>query len=505
MRIANSTSAPSDCPVRSRSELRRLIRDRVGKRLFVSVSNREPFVHSRATDGTVQVRAAVGGLTLALNSAMQAVGGVWVAHGSGDADRETADEGGRLDVPPENPSYELQRVWLGREDNDGYYNGFANQALWPLCHTAYTKPIFRRSHWNAYRRVNAKFADAVAGVVGNREAIVFIQDYHFGLLPSMIRERCPQAVCLHFWHIPWPLQDILAHCPWAEAILDGMLGNDLLGFHIPQFARRFLGAASKRPGWLQTDETTLTDGERIVRVREFPISVDFDSISASAASAECDAAVERLRAHYGLAGKFVVLGLDRIDYTKGVIERLDAIECLLERYPEMRGRLAYLHAGAPSRTDIPAYRALSEAMDRTENRINGKYGSAGKGPVVGIREHLQVSEVMALYRLADVCAVSSLEDGMNLVAKEFVAARNDEGGRLLLSEFTGAAWELTEAETFNPFDTDGFAERLFSMRSANTRRDTERMRRLRTRVRTHNIYGWIGKILEAAPRPQGPT
>ena len=505
MRAANSTSGPSDCPVRNRSELCALIRERVGKRLFVSVSNREPFVHSRTADGSIRVRAAVGGLTLALNSAMQAVGGVWVAHGSGDADRETADEGGRIRIPPENPSYELQRVWLGREENDGYYNGFANQALWPLCHTAYTKPIFRRSHWNAYRRVNAKFADAVAGVVGGREAIVFIQDYHFGLLPSMIRERCPRAVCLHFWHIPWPLRDILALCPWAGEILDGMLGNDLLGFHTPQFARRFLNVASTRPGWVRTDTRTLNRGERIVRVQEFPISVDFDAISASATTAECDAAVERLRARYGLADKFVVLGLDRIDYTKGVIERLEAVECLLERYPEMRGRLAYLHAGAPSRTDIPAYRALSEAMDRTEDRINGKYGSSGKGPVVGIRQHLQVSEVMALYRLADVCVVSSLEDGMNLVAKEFVAARNDEGGRLLLSQFTGAAWELTEAETFNPFDTDDFADRLFAMRGANTPRDTERMRRLRARVQMHNIYGWIGKILEAAPRLQGPA
>lgn len=491
--------APDKGPVRTREELRDLIRERVDGRLFVSVSNREPFVHSHGVDGSIEVRAAVGGLTLALNSAMQAVGGVWVAHGSGDADRETADERGRLWVPPGNPAYELQRVWLGRVENDGYYNGFANQALWPLCHTAYTKPVFRTAHWDAYRSVNAKFADAVSKVVGDREAIVFIQDYHFGLLPALIRTRCPRAVCLHFWHIPWPLADVFAICPWAGELLDGLLGNDVVGVHTPKYARRFLEAARTRPGWRLADERTLENGERRTRVQEFPISVDFDAISASASSAACDAAVERLRERYGLSGKFVVLGLDRIDYTKGLLERIEAIECLLERYPAMRGRVAYLHAGAPSRTEIPAYRALQDAMDRSEARINGKYASAGAKPVVAIKRHLHVSEVMALYRLADVCVVSSLEDGMNLVAKEFLAARNDEGGRLLLSEFTGAAWELPGAETFNPFATDEFAHRLFAMSGASTALDRERMRRLRTHVQTNNIYGWIGKILETVP------
>ncbi len=499
MPLITSTSAPESSPVRTREELQDLVRERVGGRLFVSVSNREPFVHSRGADGSVQVRAAVGGLTLALNSAMRAVGGVWVAHGSGDADREGADERGRLRVPPGDPAYVLQRVWLGRAEHDGYYNGFANQALWPLCHTAYTKPVFRNAHWDAYRSVNAKFADAVSEVVGDREAIVFIQDYHFGLLPAMVRARCPRAICLHFWHIPWPLADIFSICPWAGELLDGLLGNDVLGVHTPQYAQRFLEAARTRPGWKLADDRTLENGERRTLVREFPISVDFDAISASASSAECDAAVERLRERYGLAGKFVVLGLDRIDYTKGVLERLEAIECLLERHPAMRGRLAYLHAGAPSRTDIPTYRALHNAMDRAEARINGKYATAEANPVVTIKRHLHVSEVMALYRLADVCVVSSLEDGMNLVAKEFLAARDDGGGRLLLSEFTGAAWELREAETFNPFATDEFADRLFAMSRAGTALDSERMQRLRAQVRANNIYGWIGKILETVP------
>lgn len=488
--------------MRTREELQDLIRERLGGRLFVSVSNREPFVHSRRADGSVQVRAAVGGLTLALNSAMRAVGGVWVAHGSGDADRDTADSQGRLRVPPGDPAYLLQRVWLDRAENDGYYNGFANQALWPLCHLAYTKPVFREAHWRAYRSVNGTFADAVAEVIGDQEAVVFIQDYHFGLLPSLVRARCPRAVCLHFWHIPWPLPDIFSICPWAGELLDGLLGNDVLGFHTPLYARRFLQAARNRPGWELADGRTLCNGERRSLVREFPISVDFEAIAASASSAECDAAVERLRERYGLAGKFVVLGLDRIDYTKGVLERLEAVECLLERHPAMRHRLAYLHAGAPSRTQIPAYRALHEAADRAEARINGKYATAGSTPVVAIKQHLPTTEVMALYRLADVCVVSSLEDGMNLVAKEFLAARHDEGGRLLLSEFTGAAWELRGAETFNPFATDDFADRLYAMSRATTARDRGRTRRLRAHVRANNIYGWIGRILETVPPPR---
>ena len=494
-------SSPPDS-VRTRSEVRDLARERIGDRLFVSVSNREPFVHSHGPDGTIQVRAAVGGLTLALNSAMQAVGGVWVAHGSGDADMEASDRDGRVAVPPDSPAYDLQRVWLSAEVNEGYYNGFANQALWPLCHNAFVKPVFRDAHWQAYRTVNAKFADAVAGVIGDRDAIVFIQDYHFALLPSLLRQRCPRAACLHFWHIPWPLPDILRICPWHDQILEGALGNDVLGFHTPQYADRFLAASCALPGWNRVAETVLERDGRRVRAEAFPISIDFDGISARAASAECDAAVERLRKRYGLDGKFVVLGLDRIDYTKGVLERLLAIECLLERRPELRGKLAYLHAGAPSRTDIPAYRELHAAMDRMVARVNANHGLAGTGPVVSIKEHLQESEVLALYRLADVCVVSSLEDGLNLVAKEFLAARNDEGGRLLLSQFTGAAWELPGAECFNPFATDEFANRLFSMRHSEGDRAGALMRRLRSHVREHNIYGWIGKILEAVPPPR---
>ena len=485
--------------IRTRSELRDLARQRIGDRLFVSVSNREPFVHSRGSDETIRVRAAVGGLTLALNSAMQAVGGVWVAHGSGNADREASDEEGRVRVPPGSPAYDLQRVWLSEGENEGYYSGFANQALWPLCHNAYTKPVFREAHWRAYRDVNAKFADAVAKVIGDRDAIIFIQDYHFALLPSLLRQRCTNAACLHFWHIPWPLPDILRICPWHSQILEGALGNDVLGFHTPAYAARFLEAAGELPGWKRVAGTVLERNGRQARAEAFPISIDFDGISAKASSAECDAAVERLRERYGLAGKFVVLGLERIDYTKGVLERLKAIERMVEQHPEMRGNLAYLNAGAPSRTEIPAYRELHREMDSTVTRLNSKYGNSLTGPIISIKEHLRESEVLALYRLSDVCVVSSLEDGMNLVAKEFLAARNDERGRLLLSQFTGAAWELPGAECFNPFATDEFAERLFAMRDSRGERAVAVMRRLRSHVREHNIYGWIGRILEAVP------
>ena len=500
---AETASTSGRDPVGTREDLQELARQRLDGRLFVSVSNREPFLHTRMPDGSVRVRAAVGGLTLALNSAMKAVGGVWVAHGSGDADRECADGHGRLRVPPEDPSYLLQRVWLDDAENDGYYNGFANQALWPLCHNAYVKPVFRRSHWEAYRRVNAKFADAIHGVVGDREAVVFIQDYHFGLLPSLVRARCPNAVCLHFWHIPWPAANVLSICPWSQDLMDGLLGNDVIGFHTPEYARRFLDAAGSSPAWSLDSDGTLRNGDRRSRVREFPISIDFDSTAAAAASPECDAAVHELRARHGLEGRFVVLGLDRVDYTKGLLERLAAVERVLERHPRMRGRLAYVHAGAPSRTQIPAYRDLQQDIEQAESRINSRFTTAGAAPVISIQRQLKLAEVLALYRLADVCVVSSLEDGMNLVAKEFVAARADEGGRLLLSEFTGAAWEMQDAETFNPFALDDFADRLLAMSRASTASDRERMRRLREQVRRNNIFGWIGKILDAVPPRRG--
>lgn len=486
-------------PVQTRAELEALIRKRVGRRPFVSVSNREPFVHSYRPDGGIEVRAAVGGLTVALNAAMQAAGGTWVAHGSGDADRAAADEQGRLMVPPEDPQYELQRVWLDSGDSDLYYNGCANQALWPLCHNAFTKPVFRDEHWQAYRRVNRAFADAVAGVVGENDAIVFIQDYHFALLPKMIRSRCPRATLLHFWHIPWPVPDIFAICPWGDEIVDALLGNDVVGFHTPKYVQRFQEAACAAAPCQLGGDGRLTNGKCNALVREFPISIDFEAISASAAAKACDDAVERLRRHFDLEDKFVVLGLDRIDYTKGSIERLLAIERLLERHPDLRGRVKYLHAGAPSRESIPAYRDLHAAMAALERRVNAAYGTGTSAPVVSIKRHLREDEVLALYRLADVCVVSSLDDGMNLVAKEFLAARNDERGRLLLSEFTGAAWELPGAETFNPFATDDFAERLHALYTDRGDRGSERMRELRAHVRTRTVYGWLADILETVP------
>ena len=279
-----------------------------------------------------------------------------------------------------NPSYDLQRVWLSEDENDGYYNGCANQAIWPICHLAFTKPIFRNAHWQAYCKVNAKFADAVAEVAGAQEAIIFIQDYHFALLPALLRERCPNAVCLQFWHIPWPLPEVLKMCPWHGQLLDGVLGNNVFGMHTPEYVNRFVRAAQEFRGWTLTDDQTLVRGERQVRVQAFPISIDFDGVSATAASAKCDAAVKRLRDRYDLAEKFVVLGLDRIDYTKGVVERLQAIECMLQQHPEMRRKLAYLHAGAPSRTDIPAYRDLHKAINRIEARINAGSDGPDAGP-----------------------------------------------------------------------------------------------------------------------------
>lgn len=495
-----TTDLPRSPRIRTLPQLRDFARARIGSRLLVSVSNREPFVHTHGPDGSIRVRAPVGGLTMALNSAMQAVGGVWVAHGSGDADREAADSGGRVAVPPDRPAYDLQRVWLTPDEHRGYYNGFANQGLWPLCHNAYVKPVFQRAHWEAYQSVNAKFARQVARVIGDREAIVFIQDYHFGLLPAMVKQRCPQATCLHFWHIPWPLPDILRFCPWRDDLLAGMLRNDVIGFHTPQFAERFLAAAATAGGAKRTGKSVERRGARTL-VDAFPISIDFDGISEQSSTSACDAAVERLRDRYGLAGKFVALGLDRIDYTKGVLERLQAVESLLARHPEIRGRLAYVHAGAPSRSDIPAYRELNAAMARTVARLNAEYSVDGIAPVVSIHEHLPGIEVLALYRLADVCLVSSLEDGMNLVAKEFLAARNDEGGRLLLSQFTGAAWELPGAECFNPFATEDLADRLLALSRLRSGGPDERTRRLRRHILEHNIYGWIGSILAAAPSP----
>ncbi len=479
----------------NREALQSFVRERLEDSLLVVVSNREPYFHF-VENGEIHWKQTVGGLSTALDPAMRAVGGYWVAHGSGEADAEVADEGGQIRVPPDDPRYTLQRIYLSKEESEGYYYGFANQALWPLCHNAFTRPLFLQSHWETYRAVNDRFAESVAKIVGERKAVVFVQDYHFALLPRMIKTMCPQAICAQFWHIPWPPPEFFAICPWTKELLDGMLGNDLLGFHVQDFCNNFLETVEHELQIRHDPErAAVVNNGHSTRVAPFPISVDFEAISGRAQSDPCLRRMESLRSELGLTDKVMLFAIDRLDYTKGIPDRLRAVDLLLERHPEYIGKLVFVQAGSPSRQQIPNYKALIQEVETLTRGINRRYRSDDWSPVVTFDRDLPFDTVVALYQLADVCIVSSLQDGMNLVAKEFVSARVDEKGVLALSRFAGAAEETPDALPINPFATEDFAEQIHAAIRMTDDEQVLRMRRMRQQVRENNIYTWTMNIL----------
>jgi trehalose 6-phosphate synthase len=467
-----------------------------GARLVV-VANREPFIHMYAGDAICLMKPA-SGLTTALDPVMHACSGVWVAHGSGDADRATADERGRVPVPPEDPTYLLRRVWLSKAEEQGYYYGFANETLWPLCHVAYTRPRFDAGDWEQYRRVNRKFADAVLDEVAGEPAVVFVQDYHFALLPRMLKEARPDLVVLQFWHIPWPNPEVFRVCPWREEILDGLLGNDLLSFHVQYHCNNFLDLVDRIvEARVDLERFAVTRRGQTTYIRPQPISIDPEGI-ASLAPADAEEEERRLPKQLRIGDRQVLVGVDRVDYTKGIPERCRAVDRLLCLHPELKGRFCLVQVGAPSRVHIPTYRQLNEELHALVEEINWRHGDETWQPIVFLNEHYSPPQVYALYRLAAACVVSSLHDGMNLVAKEFVAARTDERGVLVLSHFTGAARELTEALLINPYDVDEFAEALRRALLMPCEEQQRRMRRLRRQVADNNIYRWAGMLLSQA-------
>jgi trehalose 6-phosphate synthase len=459
----------------------------------VVVANREPYIHVREAEQLRWIRPA-SGLVTALDPIMRATGGVWVAHGSGTGDRETADARGRLPVPPEHPSYTLRRIWLTKEEEQGYYYGFANRALWPLCHIAYTRPVFDAADWEQYQLVNARFAEAVLEEIEDSPAIVLVQDYHYALLPRMVKMRRPDAIISHFWHIPWPHREAFRICPWQEELLDGLLGSDLLGFHVQLHCNNFLETVDRLiESRVDYEQFSVTRSAHETKVRPFPISIDMEGISQNG-HARSD--VESFRKSLGLKDEWAIaVGVDRMDYTKGIPERFRAVNRFLERYPDWRNRFVFLQLGAPSRTEIREYRELNKEIDGLARHINNRHGTDEWQPICLLRAHHGVEDIFAAYRAANVCVVSSLHDGMNLVSKEFVAARDDNQGVLILSPFTGAAREMPEALLVNPYATDQFADALNTALTMPLNEQKRRMQRLRAQVAEYNIFRWAGLLL----------
>jgi trehalose-6-phosphate synthase len=481
--------------------LQQVVRDHLDSAQVIIVSNREPYIHNFDANHQPFVQVPASGMVTALEPIMRACSGVWVAHGAGDADRETVDRYDQIRVPPDNPSYTLRRVWLSAAQEQGYYFGFCNEGLWPLCHLAYVRPAFRASDWRAYEEVNAKFADVVAAESNSDSPVILIQDFHFALLPQLIRKKIPKATIALFWHIPWPNAETFGVCPWKREMLLHMLSADILGFHTRYHCQNFLDTVDRFiECQIDREHMTVTLQGRICRVAPYPISIEWPPrwLAQLPDIEACRAAV-RQRHRIG-NDVFVGLGVERWDFTKGIIERFQALETLLDNNPRHRGKICLLQIAAPSRGQLPAYQALQQQTYSEVERINSKFGEGDWQPIVLIDEHQEPLRIFELYRAADFCLVNSLHDGMNLVAKEFVAARDDEDGVLILSTFAGASRELAEAVLINPFDVTETASAIeIAMRMGREER-RNRMSLMRRTVKENNVYRWAGRMLMDASR-----
>jgi len=477
-----------------------LVRHFPGEKVIV-LANREPYIHHRTKDGNVEVLHPASGLVTAVEPVLRACSGIWVAHGSGTADRETVDSNDRVRVPPGNESYSLRRIWLNADEEKGYYYGFANEGLWPLCHLAHMRPLFRGVDFEAYKAVNQKFADAVCKEADADDPVVLVQDYHFALAPRLIRERLPRATIITFWHIPWPNSERFGICPWRARLLEGLLGSSIVGFQTQLFCNNFLDSVDRYlEARIDREQSAVVRRGRPSLVRPYPISIawpaEWSSKAASAEECRSDVFAEMGLGKDALLG----VGVDRLDYTKGIEERFLAVERLLERFPAYVGRFTFVQLAAPTRSLIDHYRQLDQAVERTTERINKRFGKQDWKPIILLRTHHEPLAVFRIYRAADLCYVSSLQDGMNLVAKEFVSARDDEQGVLLLSQFTGAARELAEALVVNPYDLEEVSSAMDTALRMPKDEQRERMRAMRAFLAEFNVYRWAGAMLVDAAR-----
>jgi alpha,alpha-trehalose-phosphate synthase [UDP-forming] len=483
------------------NRLQTLLRTQLRGDQVIVVSNREPYIHEQR-GGQVEIRRPASGLVTAVEPVMRACSGTWIAHGSGSGDRQAVDRHDRVALPPAQGEYLLRRIWLTREQEQGYYYGFANEGLWPLCHVAHVRPVFRESDWEHYRAVNRMFADAVIAEARSEDPVVLVQDYHFALLPAMVRERLPRATILTFWHIPWPNPESFGICPWRAEILEGMLGSTIMGFHTHFHCKNFLETVDRyMEARIEHEHSTITFRGEQTFVEAYPISIEWPLPEESSTWPSVGQCRNELCERLGIPRNHrIAVGVDRFDYTKGILERLHAVERMLEKYPEWQSRFTFVQVAAPSRSALEEYRLFQERITAQVDRINRRFGHP-EAPVIRLlAQHHEHHEVMKLYRAADACLVTSLHDGMNLVCKEFIAVRDDERGVLILSRFAGAARELTEALLVNPYHVEETADALFQALNMPAPEQRERMASLRGTVREFNVYRWAGRMLSDAAR-----
>ncbi len=482
----------------TKERLKLFVEDIFKERKIFVISNREPYIHRKVGE-EVTFYIPASGMVTALEPIMQACGGMWLAHGSGSADKLVVDDKDMVEVPPSDPKYTLKRVWLSEEEEKGYYYGFSNESIWPLCHIAHTRPVFKKTDWDQYKAVNQKFADAlIEEIREEKNPIVLIQDFHFALLPKLIKEERPDAVIGTFWHIPWPNAESFSICPWKKEMLEGMLGADVIGFHIQLHCNNFIDTVGRElEALIAWDKFTITKDNHTTLIKAFPISIDFNAIVPSHEQQQKEEEEKKqLLLNLGIKTQYIGVGVDRLDYTKGILERLKAIELFLTAYPSYVGNFTFVQLAAPSRISVQEYKDYAQKVEKEVEKINNNFKQNEWKPIVYLQEHRGHDFINTLYRAADMCLVTSVHDGMNLVSKEFVASRYDERGVLVLSQFAGSAQELRGALIINPYNGEQTAE---AIHRALTMRETEqasRMKRMREMVKNHNVYRWSADFLK---------
>lgn len=479
-------------PERLGEEMKQILQNKT----MVIVSNREPYMHVR-NGNEIECIVPASGMVTAMEPIVKACGGLWIASGSGDADKETVDEDDKVLVPPYENAYTLLRVWLTKEQEHHYYYGFSNEGLWPLCHIAHTRPVFRKTDWDYYKEVNELYAKAVIKEIKNKEEpFVLVQDYHFALLPKLIKEARPDARVALFWHIPWPNPESFGICPWKKDILAGMLGADLVGFHTQYHCNNFLETVNQtlesRVIW---ENFSVKIGNHFTLVKPFPISIAFTSKDLDNGEESERVKSSELLKKYGVTAQYVGIGVDRIDYTKGLIEKFLAIERFLEKAPDYVGKFTFVQIGAPSRSALKTYSDTISSVEQEANRINTKYKTKGWQPILFLKGHHSHQEIEPFYQSADFCMVTSLHDGMNLVAKEYVAARKSNDGVLILSQFAGASQELYGSIIINPYDIEESSDAIAYALEMPKEIQSQKMKLMRRVIVKHNVYSWGANIL----------
>ncbi len=473
--------------------LKDFIEENFSDKVLIIVSNREPYIHKK-TGLSIRVERPAGGLISAMDDVLRATGGIWVAWGSGSGDRDVVDSKNLMLVPPGNPSYMLKRVWLSPKEVDNYYHGYSNQVLWPLCHITLDRVYFRKRFWEDYRKVNGAFADAVIEETGN-DSIVWVHDYHLCLVPGILRGEKPELTIAHFWHIPWPDWSVFRVCPQSKEILEGLLGNDLIGFQIPLFVKNFLDCVKEcLDADIDYHQSTITYRGHTTRLKAFPISIDFDKFNSMASSQRTIRMMKNIKEKYKITQDYIGIGVDRLEYTKALIKRLQAIDLFFDRYERFRKKFTFIQITVPTRIREP-YISYKKTVEELVTKINEKYSLGNWKPIIYIDTKIEHEDLVSYYRMADVAIISSVYDGMNLVAKEYAASQVDENGVLILSELAGAADELEGAILVNPYDIEGFSDDIRKALRMPQKEKANRMAVLRRQVKGSDIYKWISDIL----------